>query len=67
MATTTEQRRYAVARCDTESNGPAIWTRLSWFATYEAADSALDRWADRFPNAWVDIIDTNTGELVEDI
>ena len=67
MATTTEQPRYAIARWDTEPNGPDIWTRLSWFATYEAADSALDRWANRFPNAWVDIIDTNTGEVVEDI
>ena len=66
MATTTEQRRYAVARWDTEPSGPDIWTRLSWFATYEAADAALDRWADRYPNAWVDIIDTNTGELAAD-
>ena len=66
MATTTEQSRFAVARWDTEPNGPDIWTRLSWFATYEAADAALDRWADRYPNAWVDIIDTNTGELAAD-
>ena len=64
MANTTEQSRYAVARWDTEPNGPDIWTRLSWFATYEAADSALDRWADRYPNAWVDIIDISTGKLV---
>ena len=57
--------RYAIARWDTEPNGPAIWTRLSWFSTYAAADDALDRWADRYPNAWVEIIDLQTGELVE--
>ena len=58
MATTTKQTRYAIARWDDDG-----WMRLSWFATYAAADAALDRWADRYPNAWVDIIDMKTNEL----
>ena len=31
------------------------WINLEFFCNYPAADSALDRWADRYPNAWVDV------------
>ena len=31
------------------------WINLEFFCNYEAADAALDRWADRYPNAWVDV------------
>ena len=60
MATTTEKPRYAIARWDESVDG---WMRLRWFPTFDAADAALDRWADRYPHAWVDIIDINTDEL----
>ena len=62
MAHTATKNRYAVARWDTDLSS---WMRLSWFATYAAADDALDRWADRYPHAWVEIIDLKTGDLVE--
>ena len=62
MAQTATPNRYAIACWDT---GLDRWMRLSWFATYAAADNALDRWADRYPNAWVEIIDLKTGDLVE--
>lgn len=62
MTSTATTNRYAVARWDADIE---TWMRLSRFATYAAADDALDRWADRYPNAWVEIIDLATGELVE--
>ena len=52
--------KFAVARLD-ESEG---WARLACFASYEDASDAVDRWSDRYPHAWVDIIDLSTGELV---
>ena len=62
MTQTTAQNRYAIARWDM---GLDRWMRLDWFATYAAADGALDRWSDRYPHAWVEIIDLKTGDLVE--
>jgi hypothetical protein len=62
MAQTTTPNRYAIARWDT---GLDSWLRLDWFATYAAADACLDRWADRYCNTWVEIIDLKTGDLVE--
>ena len=62
MAHTATQNRYAIARWDA---GLDSWMRLDWFATYAAAHYALDRWADRYPNAWVEIIDLSTNDLVE--
>jgi hypothetical protein len=62
MNTTTKTSKFAIARWDIRANA---WMRLSWFSTYTAADDALDRWAARYPNAWVEIIDMATNELVE--
>jgi len=33
------------------------WKVLASFSTYEKADDALDKYCDRHPNAWVDILD----------
>lgn len=30
---------------------------LGIYKTYEAADKAVDRYSDKYPNAWVDILD----------
>ena len=54
--------RFAIARWDADLSS---WFRLSWFETYTAADDALDRWSDRYPHAWVEIIDLATNDLVE--
>ena len=62
MATPTETSKFAIARWDTNAEA---WMRLSWFSTYTAADDALDRWAARYPHAWVEVIDMATNELVE--
>jgi len=32
---------------------------LASYASYEAADEALDAWWDRFPNAYIDIKERN--------
>ena len=53
--------KFAVARLEDYEK----WTCLAQFPTYTAADDVVDRWADRYPNAWVDIIDLATGELVD--
>ncbi len=42
---------YAVARLDDCGN----WIDLEYFSDYQAADDALDRWADKYPSAWVDV------------
>ena len=53
--------KFAVARLEDYEK----WTPLACFASYDAADDVVDRWSDRYPNAWVDIIDLSTGELVD--
>ena len=30
---------------------------LGVYKTYEAADKAVDKFSDKYPNAWVDILD----------
>lgn len=42
---------HAVVRLDDCGN----WIDLEYFSSYDAADAALGRWADRYPNAWVDV------------
>ena len=42
---------HAVARLDDCGN----WIDLEYFSDYYDADAALDRWADKYPNAWVDV------------
>ena len=33
------------------------WKVLASFSTYEKADDALDKYSEKYPNAWVDILD----------
>jgi len=33
------------------------WIILARFSSYDEADQAFDSWSDKFPNAWVDILD----------
>lgn len=40
---------HAVARLDDCGN----WIDLEYFSDYQDADAALDRWADKYPSAWV--------------
>ena len=49
-------RPYKIARLDDTGN----WKVLASFSTYEKVDNALDKYSEKYPNAWVDI-------LVEDI
>ena len=42
-----------IARLDDTGN----WKVLASFSTYEKADLALDKYSEKYPNAWVDILD----------
>ena len=42
-----------IARLDDTGN----WKVLASFSTYEKADDALDKYSEKYPNAWVDILD----------
>jgi len=42
---------HAVARLDDCGH----WVDLEYFSDYHDADAALDRWADKYPNAWIDV------------
>jgi len=33
------------------------WKILASYSTYEKADSALDKYCDKYPYAWIDILD----------
>ena len=33
------------------------WKPLASFASYDAADEALDRYCDKYPHAWIEILD----------
>jgi hypothetical protein len=45
-------RPYQVVRFNFADDSTKI---LGSYATYDAADEALDRWCDRFPHAYIDI------------
>ena len=42
-----------IARLDDTGN----WKVLASFSTYQKADLALDKYSEKYPNAWVDILD----------
>ena len=44
---------FKIARLDDTGN----WKVLASFSTYEKADDALDKYSEKYPNAWVDILD----------
>jgi peptide methionine sulfoxide reductase MsrA len=43
---------FSIARLDDEN-----WTILEKFSTYEDADEKYDDYADKFPNAYLDILE----------
>jgi hypothetical protein len=43
---------FSIARLDDEN-----WTILETFSTYEDADEKYDDYADKFPNAYLDILE----------
>jgi hypothetical protein len=43
---------FSIARLDDEN-----WTILETFSTYEDADEKYDDWTDKFPNAYLDILE----------
>ena len=45
-------RPYKIARLDDTGN----WKVLASFSTYEKVDNALDKYSEKYPNAWVDIL-----------
>lgn len=45
---------FRIARWDQEAE---TWIILARFSSYEEADANFDAWADKYPNAWVDILD----------
>lgn len=44
---------FSIARFDNNEN----WTILEKFATYDEADLKYDYWADKYPAAFVDILE----------
>ena len=46
-------RPYKIARLDDTGN----WKVLASFTTYAKADLALEKYSEKYPNAWVDILD----------
>ena len=51
--------RYAIARMTEDGE----WIQLDSFRTMRECDQRCDAWADRYPNAYVDVIDLVTGEV----
>jgi len=43
---------FSIARLDDKN-----WTILETFSTYEDADEKYDDWTDKFPNAYLDILE----------
>jgi hypothetical protein len=44
---------FSIARLDNQEN----WTILERFSTYDEADDKYDYYADKFPNALIDILE----------
>lgn len=44
---------FSIARLDNNEN----WTILERFSTYDEADGAYDDYAEKFPNAFIDILE----------
>ena len=49
-------RPYQVVRVNFADDSTKV---LGSYATYDAADEALDRWCDLFPHAYIDIYNKN--------
>ena len=45
--------KFSIARLDNNEN----WTILERFSTYDEADEKYDHYADKFPNAFIDILE----------
>ncbi len=46
--------QFFIARWNDETE---TWKILEQFNTYDEADDRLDYWVDKYPSAWVDILD----------
>lgn len=46
--------QFFIARWNDETE---TWKILEQFNTYDEADDRLDYWAEKYPHAWVDILD----------
>jgi hypothetical protein len=44
---------FSIARLDNQEN----WTILERFSTYDEADDKYDEYTDKFPNAYIDILE----------
>lgn len=59
MAKLKSKMPYAIARWNEDTE---TWKPLAKYSTYERADEALDKWVNRYPYAWIEILEPS-GEV----